>query len=1363
MATLVLGAVGAKVGGMFGGPILGMSGAAIGGALGSIAGSAADSWLMARLSPRQRIEAQRLDGLHITTATEGMAIPRVHGRMRMGGNIIWATDYRQEISERRQRVSKFQRVTIEESAVFVSFAVAICEGPITGIGRVWADGEPMDFEEVTWRWYPGDQTQEADPAILAAMGPDAAPAYRGTAYAVFEDLEVTPFGTRIPQLSFEVIRPLAEPESMEGALRAVTMIPGAGEFAYAAEEVRAPESGGVLPPPPIPSPGDPEPPALPGFDSDAGAAPHRENDHAREGIADLVVSLDQLVASGPAVESVSLVVSWFGDDLRAGDCTIRPKVDQAEKTTQPPWGVNGLTRTEAELVSQSGGVPVYGGTPADFSVVQAIQEMKARGLRVTFYPFIMMDVPEGNTLPDPYSDNAAGVGQPALPWRGRITCSPAAGFDGTVDKTSGAAAQVAAFFGAAAPSDFDVDGTTVSWTGGSDWGLRRMVLHYAHLCAAAGGVDAFLIGTEMRGLTWIRDGASSYPAVQAFRDLAADVRAILGSGTKISYAADWSEYFGHQPGDGTGDVHFHLDPLWADANVDFIGIDNYMPLSDWRDGFDHLDAQAGWPAVQDRAYLQANIAGGEGFDWFYASDADRASQTRTPITDGAHGKPWVFRFKDLRAWWSNAHIDRPGGVETGGPTPWVPQSKPIWFTEFGCPAVDRGTNQPNVFFDPKSSESFVPYFSRGWHDDAIQRAYLEAMAGFWQDPANNPTSGVYGTPMVTWAECAAWTWDARPYPQFPALEDVWVDGTNWRLGHWLTGRLGSAGLPALVRALCRRAGLEDALIDVSGLWGAVEGFAVPQVESPRASIAQLGRAFGFDAVETGGVIRFVMRGRAPAARVALDDSAAPPGAGLPLYEPVRAQGGDGGGAAELHEMTRGQESELPASLRWTVARSDNERYETAAVEASRATARHARIAAESFPFAMPPEEAERLCRRALAEAWTGREALSLQLPPSALALDPGDAILAGIAGHALEFRALSISDAEARALEAVRQDREDRDIGPALGRAARLSRPLALGAPAVAILDLPLIYDGHEAHRPLIAASARPWPGEMAVYGAPVFGPGDPATWELRRTFTHRAAIGRLIEDLPGARPSLWQRNGAALVEMLTGTLASAPDLQVLAGENLLALQAVGGWELLQFQAAELIAPQTWRLTRLLRGQRGTEWAIADPAPAGASVVLMDPEIPDLPTVLTELGEALPLRIGPASRPLTDPSYAAGSVTPEAVGLRPFAPVHLRARREGDDLRLSWIRRDRALEADSWYPVEVPQSETAEEYTAQILDGPTVLRSLSAGTSSVLYTATQQSADWGAPLDPGDPLTFRVTQLSALMGPGYPATAEVTA
>src|SRR6201999_4187359 len=155
--------------------------------------------------------------------------------------------------------------------------------------------------------------------------------------------------------------------------------------------------------------------------------------------------------------------------------------------------------------------------------------------------------------------------QPAYPWRGRITCSPAPGTSGSPDQTSAAATQVNAFFGGATAANFAVDGTSVSWTGGGDWGFRRMILHYALLCAAAGGVDAFLIGSELRGLTRVRDGATTYPAVAALKSLAADVKAIFtaaGQSPKLGYAADWSEYNNHQTGDAPGALLFNLDPLW---------------------------------------------------------------------------------------------------------------------------------------------------------------------------------------------------------------------------------------------------------------------------------------------------------------------------------------------------------------------------------------------------------------------------------------------------------------------------------------------------------------------------------------------------------------------------------------------------------------------------------------------------------------------------------------------------------------------------------------------------------------------------------------------------------------------------------
>ena len=1321
MATLVLGAAGAAIGGSIGGTILGVSAATIGGFIGSTIGSVVDNWIISSLAPTQRIEGARMDNLRITSATEGAVIPRLYGRMRIGGNIIWATDFREETKTTTQGGGKGGggggKVKTTEYFYYASFAVALCEGPITGIGRIWADGKLLDTAGITWRWYPGDESQAADPFISANMGADNTPAYRGTAYVVFEDLPLGNYGNRIPQLSFEVFRPLADPDTAEGLTQAVTMIPASGEFAYATQGIRKGSGGSSEP----------------------------ENLNALTDTADMVVALDRLRAMAPKIESVSLVVAWFGDDLRAGNCKVRPGVEVSAKSTTPSaWSVNGVSRANAFLVSRDDqDRPVYGGTPSDFAVVQAIQEMKARGLRVTFYPFILMDVPPDNALPNPYSDNAADTGQPAFPWRGRITCSPAAGFAGTVDKTATAASQVAALFGAATPANFNVSGQSVSWTGAAnDWGLRRMVQHYAHLCAAAGGVDAFLIGTEMPGLTTIRSGASTYPAVQAYRDLLADVRSILGAGTKIGYAADWSEYFGHQPGDGSGDVFFHLDPLWADPEIDFIGIDNYMPLSDWRDGFEHADAAEGWPAIYDRAYLQGNIAGGEGFDWFYASAADRSAQVRTPITDGAAGKPWVFRYKDLRAWWSNPHYNRPGGVESGSTTAWVPQSKPIWFTELGCPAIDRGTNQPNVFFDPKSSESFTPHFSRGWRDDAIQRAYLEATYLWWGEAANNPVSSVYGGRMVHVPECAAWTWDARPYPFFPALTDVWTDGANWRLGHWLTGRLGAVSLAALVRHLCLRAGMHEFRIDVTGLWGAVEGYAIGALESPRASITTLARHFGFDAVETEGVIRFVMRGRAAVASVSPNDL-------------VAAREGD------ALELSRGQETELPQALKWQVARADED-YDAALVEARRITVDTTRIASESFPMAVPPEEAERRCRRALMEAWTGRETAAFRLPPSRLALDPADVVTLAHDGRSVPLRLVSIADAEARGIEAVRQDREAHDLPPGSQRPSSLSKAVVFGAPEVVLMDLPQLTEDQPQNRPFIAAHATPWPGEMAVFRSP-----STDGFELLTTFGGRARIGTLVSDFYAGPTSRFDLGNALVIDLLFGTLESVTDLTLFGGANALAIErAPGTWEIVQAGVADLIAPGRYRMMRLLRGQRGTETAMANPALAGARVVVLDEALASLPIAEADLGLPWNWRIGPVSRSVSDETYVAASFNPVGVGLRPFSVAHVeqpwRKPRAPGDLTIRWTRRSRALAADNWGAVDVPLVEETEAYEIEILDGVAVKRVLSATTTSAIYAAAQQIADWGAPLGPGDTLDIRLFQLSALVGRGAAKTVTLT-
>lgn len=78
-----------------------------------------------------------------------------------------------------------------------------------------------------------------------------------------------------------------------------------------------------------------------------------------------------------------------------------------------------------------------------------------------------------------------------------------------------------------------------------DSGFDRFILHHAQLAKTAGGVDGMILGSELRGITTLRDGPGSYPAVARLIALAERVRALLGPGTALTYGADWSEYFGH--------------------------------------------------------------------------------------------------------------------------------------------------------------------------------------------------------------------------------------------------------------------------------------------------------------------------------------------------------------------------------------------------------------------------------------------------------------------------------------------------------------------------------------------------------------------------------------------------------------------------------------------------------------------------------------------------------------------------------------------------------------------------------------------------------------------------------------------------
>ena len=1315
MATLALAAVGAAVGGALlpeGIAILGttLTGAAIGSQVGALAGSFVDGALFG--ASGRNVQGPRLSDLHVTASTEGAVIRRVYGRIRIGGQIIWATDFEEEAVTTdaggggKGSSGGSSATTKTTYQYYASFAVGLCEGQISGLGRVWANGKEIDLTQITYRLYTGSPTQPPDSLIQANLGPGNTPAFRDTAYIVFERLLLTPFGHRLPQLSFEVYRGV-EPFTSE--VKGVVVIPGSGEFVYATSPVTL----------------------TTGYGTSAA-----ENVHTRQGPTDWSVSMEQLTNTLPNAKAVSLIVSWFGSDLRAGQCQLTPAVERRDKETSPDtWSVAGLDRSVATIVSQSNGRPAYGGTPSDATVIAAIRDLQARGHSVTLTPFILMDIPAGNTLPDPYG----GAAQAVYPWRGRITVSLAPGQTGSPDKTIAGSAEIAAFVGSASPANYSLSGDTVVYTGPAEWSLRRMVLHHAMLAQAAGGVDAFLIGSELRGLTTARSGPASYPFVSALTALAADVKSILGPTTKVTYAADWSEYFGHHPNDGTGDVFFHLDPLWASPAIDAIAVDVYWPLSDWRDGRDHLDYVSGTRQITDLAYLKANVAGGEGFDWYYASQAARDAQVRTPITDGA-GKPWVFRYKDIRSWWSNAHFNRPSGIESSTPTPWVPQSKPFWFTEVGCGAVDKASNEPNVFVDPKSSETALPYYSRGTRDDLIQRRYLKALIETF-DPAlpgyivgTNPVSSLTGALMVDPARIHLYCWDARPFPAFPNNTAQWGDGPNWRLGHWLNGRLAAIPLAELVAAILSENGF--AAFDCASLPGVVDGYQVDRIMSAREALSPFLSAFFVDAVESGGAIVFRPRGVTPAILA------------LSSGELVETKPD-----SPLLTLTRAQESELPAAAKVRYLSGAND-YRQAVAESRRLTGASGRISQADVAVVMDADRATAMAESWLFEAWASREKASFSLPPSTLALEPSDIVAVMVGPDTRLFRLTETGEHNVRDMQAVSIDPDVYGATPAPIRSGTPGTAALTGQPLVLLIDLPLLRGDEPPYAGYAAAVQTPWPGGVAIYSSP-----ETSGYQLKAIAARPATIGLTLAATTAGPAGRWDNASTLSVSLSSGTLASVSVLQLLAGSNAAAVRTqTGDWEVIQFLTATLTAPSTYQLSGLLRGQAGTDAAIASLIPAGAPFVLLDAALAVIDLTPAQTGLATYWRSGPSSRGIGDATYATQVHAFAALGLRPLSPVRLKSSRAANgDLSLNWIRRTR-IGGDSWDLPDVPLSEASESYQVQILSGPAVVRTFTTAAPALTYLATDQATDFGT--IPAH-VSLRIAQVSQAYGPGAALNATV--
>jgi hypothetical protein len=829
-------------------------------------------------------------------------------------------------------------------------------------------------------------------------------------------------------------------------------------------------------------------------------------------------------------------------------------------------------------------------------------------------------------------------------------------------------------------------------------------MHYANLVRDY--TDAFIIGSELIGLTSFADSAGSYPAVKELINLAGQVKRTLGN-KLVTYAADWSEY--HHTTGGW----FNLDPLWASPDIDFVGIDAYFPLTE--------DSEQKQITAE---LIKQGWQSGEGWDYYYNHER---TEKRSFATDSPN-TTYKYAWKNLEHWWTTTHQNPDGST-----TSWQPKMKPIWFTEFGFPSVDGCSNQPNVFYDPASVESYFPRGSKGRIDFFAQRQALNATLDYLEERCQKQDlQNLVPKRFV-------WTYDARPFPFWPDFRTVWQDGNLWATGHWINGKLGISSLGAIIAELLEATGLAPADYDVSRLTDDVSGYIITDHITAREAIEQLQSAYFFDAVESDGILKFVPRSPSHNPQIPITS--------ITEEELVPNNNGD---ILETLELNIAQELELPQKISLThIDRAQN--YDLVTVEATRQVTDTREQVNFSLPIVLSNSESLKIAEITLYNAWQERINYQLTLPPKYAYLEPTDIIEVKVRGVSHRMRIIKTDMVRSGMMKiiAISFNMVTYDFyrnTDYLLPSYELPKPVA--DTVMELIDAPPLpndeVNAEGVLRIAVTGSSSNWQG-VAIYQSI----DNNEDYRLLGAAAIPSIAGVILEPLPPTSPLIFDYGSTITVQLFAGTLTSVTESALLNGAN----AALIGEELVQFQNAELIGDNRYALSKLLRGRQGSEWAI-DTHKAGESFILLNSRLITCKLSSELIGKAISYKAVSIGKSLAETE--AVQFTYNGKRLKPFAPVSLRTMQDSEgNICISWIRRSRIN--SSWRNhSDVPVGEEQELYQIEIRSGDTLLRTIEANTCSCIYSREQQTADFGNKIP--KKLTATLYQISAQIGRGYGAT-----
>lgn len=647
------------------------------------------------------------------------------------------------------------------------------------------------------------------------------------------------------------------------------------------------------------------------------------------------------------------------------------------------------------------------------------------------------------------------------------------------------------------------------------------------------------------------------------------------------------------------------------------------------------------------------------------------------------------------------------------------------------PAEATGLDTGDAYFERCVTSDGSSFFY--WNANSSPTAYhtmsIDGSSGWVSTPiAVNPTGG------FTTGDCQ--------FINSLGTGDALITTSRYEVEWFIYG--GKVSVPTdvtvdiIVGDLCLRAGYTPDQLDLTRVRDVVHGYAVSTKMTAASAIDPLMAAYDFLIQRVGNQLRTVYRQADPVGTIRVADM------GAYIHTDTRPS-----------PLTTARKGNIQLAQEMEITFSDASRdYQNNSVRARRNLGGARTTSRVSLPMVLTPTEAYDIAKRRLHTAHVERDTFTFDLPFSYLWAIPGSTVLIDD-GRMMRIDTRSVGVGVIR-------------IG-ATNMWPRLAVPTmsvadvqpfiapTLDVPTVGQLvlcDIPPLRDEDDSPGWYygVGLTANRWPG-VNIYTS-----DDNANFELDDVVSQSSTTGFSTSALPPAPTAIWDYASTVTVKLLAGTLESADEGDVLTGTN----WGLLGQEIIAFQTATLTAANTYVLSGLLRGCRGTEAAVGTHTVGDAFLLFDSSTMGTLPLALSDVGQTEYFKTVSGGLGLSD--LKSQTVVYTGARIRPLSPAQLDAYLDTGNLVVTWQRRARINAGWRDY-ADVPLDEPVEQYQVLLSSNGVALRTIdvpapAGGWASVptwTYPAAMITQDLGSKPDRVD---IAVVQVSSRVGNGTPATLE---